>query len=267
MTRVAIVGAGVAGLTSAHALSAGADVLLVDRLPACGGVLPFDHRAIRDLVRSAQRAGVKFALGATGTRWTGEQLLVAAPGAIRWEPADHLVYAGGSRPSTAAELRLAGVARLAGVLPAPVAVHLLEAGVRIGSNVVVVGSGDWARRTLDELAHQRTRAITVTLPNEPAPALAPGSGDRYAGWTPTVVSGKGRVGEVLIEREGATQRILCDALVLGARLRPLRNVDGAIEDNPSTTFIQHIAEHATIDEVEMHARQASQALIKRLVGD
>jgi NADPH-dependent 2,4-dienoyl-CoA reductase/sulfur reductase-like enzyme len=265
MTRVVVVGAGVAGLTSAHALSAAADVMLVDRLPACGGVLPFDHRAIRELVRHAERAGVEFALGATATRWTGEQLLVAAPGAIRWEPASHLIYAGGSRPSTAAELRLSGLARLAGVLAAPVAVHLLEAGVRIGNNVVVIGSGDWAWRTIDELAHHRIRAVSVSLPNEAAPVARPP--EHYAGWTPTSVSGKGRVGEVLIERQGATQRILCDALVLAARLRPLRNVDGAIEDNSSTTFIQHIAEHATIDEVVMHARQASQALVQRLEGN
>jgi len=262
MTRVVVVGAGVAGLTAAQALGAAAEVMLVDRLPACGGVLPYDHRLIRELVRGAERAGVQFALGATATRWSGERLLVAAPGAIRWESADHLVYAGGSRPSTAAELRLAGVTRLAGVLAAPVAVHLLEAGVRIGNNVVVIGSGDWAHRAIAELAHQRIRAVMVSLPDGPVPtAFVP---EHYGGWTPTAVSGKGRVGEVLVERRGATQRILCDALVLAARSRPLRNVDGAIEDGPSTTFIQHVAEHATLDEVAMHARDASQPLIQHL---
>src|SRR5271168_388176 len=102
MNRIVVVGAGVAGLTCAQILSTDAHVTLVDRLPAAGGVLPFDHGVVRELVRVAKAADVEFALGSTATRWSGERLLIAAPHAIRWHAADHLVYCGGARPSTPA---------------------------------------------------------------------------------------------------------------------------------------------------------------------
>jgi hypothetical protein len=264
MTHVIVVGAGVAGLTAAHTLSEGARVTLVDRLPACGGVLSFDEPTVRELERKATRGGVDFALGTTATRWTQSRLLLAAPDAIRWVGADHLVYAGGSRPSTAAELRLTGVSRLAGIFPAPVAAHLLEAGVRIGSRPVVIGSGDWADRVIAELAHNRIRPARVIPPGEGLSAEGAHDAEVYADWTPAIVAGNGRVDRLFIESRGARRRLLCDAVVLAAGLRPLRNVDGAIGEDASTTYIQHIAQHTTTEEVAMHAANASQAVIELL---
>jgi NADPH-dependent 2,4-dienoyl-CoA reductase/sulfur reductase-like enzyme len=264
MTHVIVVGAGVAGLTAAHTLSEGTQVTLVDRLPACGGVLQFDHRTIRELERKATRGGVDFALGTTATRWTQNRLLLAAPHAIRWVVADHLVYAGGSRPSTAAELRLTGLARLAGILPAPVAAHLLEAGVRIGSRPVVIGSGDWADRVIAELAHNRIRPTRVIPPDEAFSADGARDAEIYADWTPVTAAGSGRVDQLFIESRGARRRLLCDAVVLAAGLRPLRNIDGAIDEDASTTYIQHIAQHTTTEEVASHAANASQAVIELL---
>jgi NADPH-dependent 2,4-dienoyl-CoA reductase/sulfur reductase-like enzyme len=268
MKDIVVVGAGVAGLAAARELSAAARVTVVDRLPACGGVLAFDHAPVRELERCARAAGVVFALGATATRWTGERLLIASPDAIRWLRADHLVYAGGSRPSTPAELQLTGLARLAGILPAPVAVHLLEAGVRIGRNVIVIGAGDWAARARAELAHHGIRVTSVTMPDEdPEDGADQWVDERYEAWMPVAAWGGGRVAELLVERHGVTRRLLCDALVLAARLRPLRNVDGAVDDNSSATYIQHAAQRATVEEVVVHACEAAKAVLNQCGGD
>ena len=193
MNKVVVVGAGVAGLTCARMLGDRAQVTLVDRLPACGGVLSFDHPQVRELVHDASAAGVEFALGATATRWTGERLLIAAPHAIRWQEADHLVYAGGSRPSTATELGMVGVTRLAGILPAPVAVHLLEAGVRIGTQVRAHRVGRLDRAGGSGVARHAIDVTYVSLPGEAEPDEASIAARRYAGWVPvstwaTVVS-------------------------------------------------------------------------------
>ena len=51
-------------------------------------------------------------------------------------------------------MRIAGP-RLAGVLPAPVAIHFAEAQVLLGRRVVIVGTGDWAQaagRVIEEPA-------------------------------------------------------------------------------------------------------------------
>ena len=267
MKKVVVVGAGVAGLTCARMLSDQAQVTLVDRLPACGGVMSFDHPRVRELVHDASVAGVQFALGATATRWTGERLLIAAPYAIRWQEADHLVYAGGSRPSTATELGIVGITRLAGILAAPVAMHLLEAGVRIGTRVALIGWGDWAERVSLELARHAIDVTYVSLPGEAQPNEASIEARRYAGWVPVSTWGSGRVSRLMLERSGAVRRLVCDAVVLAADLRPLRNVDGAVEDNDSTTFVQHIAQHATIEEVAMHAREISQTVVAHVGGE
>ena len=92
-------------------------------------------------------------------------MLLAGPGGIRWTPADHLVYAGGVRPATAAEVGLGG-SRLAGVLSATVAVHLAEAEVMIGRRVVIVGGGNWAERATEELSHGGCEITHVVPPGE-----------------------------------------------------------------------------------------------------
>jgi hypothetical protein len=162
---------------------------------------------------------------------------------------------------------MAGVTRLAGILAAPVAVHLLEAGVFIGTRVALVGSGDWAERVSRELAHHAIDVTYVSLPGEAEPDHASVSAQRYAGWVPVSTWGSGRVSRLLLERSGAVRRLVCDAVVLAAGLRPLRNVDGAVEANNSTTFVQHIAQHATIEEVAMHAREISQTVFDHVGGE
>ena len=127
-----VVGAGVAGLAAAEKLAHRSEVVVLDRLPVPGGVLPYDHPGVLKLAGACTAAGVRWLLGTTAVRWEQGRLLAVGPQGVEWLDASHLVFAGGSRPATMAELPVAGP-RLAGVLPAPVAIHLAE------------GQGDAAR--------------------------------------------------------------------------------------------------------------------------
>ena len=125
---VLVVGAGAAGLGAATAL-AGARRGRARR-PRPGAGRRRGPRARGRAAPASRRPSAPastFALGATATRWEDGRLLVCAPGAIRWRAAATLVFAGGMRPATAAELGLAGD-RPAGVLAGAVARHLLETG-------------------------------------------------------------------------------------------------------------------------------------------
>ena len=132
---VLIVGAGASGLALAAELAPHGPVTVADRLPAIGGVLGGEHPAIRTL--AAVASGVTWLLATTVSRWRGDAALVAGPDGIRWLPARRLVYAGGSRPATRAELGIAGP-RPAGILSAAAALPLLEAGVLLGRRVAVL---------------------------------------------------------------------------------------------------------------------------------
>jgi hypothetical protein len=176
-------------------------------------------------------------------RWREQRLLVAGPDGICWVTADHLVYAGGSRPATAAELRIAGP-RLAGVLPATVALHFAEAGVLLGRRVVFVGCGDWAHAAAHVIAEQDCEITVVATAGVAPPRFRYDA--LYGGWTASAVSGRGRVGALYVERAGHTQRITCDAVILAQSPRPLRNVDGAVIDPcRQVTFAQPIGDTTT----------------------
>jgi hypothetical protein len=148
--------------------------------------------------------------------------------------------------------------RLAGVLPAPVAIHLMEAQARIGRDVALLGTGDWARAAARELAHQGARVTVVAAPGAPAPDFPHEA--LVAGWRPAEVEGRSRVQALVVERDGVRHRIRCDAVVLAADARPLRNVDGAVLDGaPAVTFVQPVAERATHEWVATRASAAVNA--------
>jgi NADPH-dependent 2,4-dienoyl-CoA reductase/sulfur reductase-like enzyme len=250
--RVAVVGAGVAGLAAAEKLAPRADVVVLDRLPVPGGVLAYDHPAVRELAGRCTSAGVRWLLGTTAVRWEQGRLLAVGPRGIEWLDADHLVMAGGCRPATAAELPVAGP-RLAGVLPAPVAIHLAEAKVTLGRRVVIVGAGDWARAAREAIAGQRCQVTVVAF--EPGAAAEFSRDALISGWTPVAVSGRGRVSALTLERAGQQHVLDCDAVILAASPRPLRNVDGAIfEPAPGVTYASPAAETATWEQVASAAR-------------
>lgn len=254
--QVAVVGAGIAGLAAAEELAERACVTVLDRLPVPGGVLPFDTPAVRRLEQRCQSAGVRWLLGTTALRWQHGRLLAAGPRGISWLEADHLVFAGGSRPATAAELPIAGP-RLAGVLPAPVAIHLAEAKVTLGRHVIIVGTGDWARAARHAIAGQRSDVTVVARQQAPPPSF-PHDG-LISGWAPVAVSGTGRVAAVTLERGGQQHTMSCDAVILADSIRPLRNVDGAVYDPAAgVTFVQ------PADEVSTHELTA--ALARRAVA-
>ena len=263
---MAVVGAGVAGLAAAQELAARADVVVLDRLPVPGGVLPYDHAAVRTLAGRCEAAGVRWLLGTTAVRWEAGRLLAVGPQGIEWLDAGRLVFAGGCRPATAAELPVAGP-RLAGVLPAPVAIHLAEAKVTLGRRVAIVGAGDWAQAARHAIAGQRSRVTVVSTRgglggssprgqhSEPVASEAFEGDSLFNGWTPVAVAGRGRVSELVLERAGQRHVLDCDAVILAAGARPLRNVDGAIfEPAPGVTYVQPAAETGRWEEVASAAR-------------
>jgi NADPH-dependent 2,4-dienoyl-CoA reductase/sulfur reductase-like enzyme len=257
---VIIVGAGLAGLSIAQQLGKNLRVMLIDRVPATGGILGYDCPIIRDTERLCVTAGVEFLLGTTALRWDGSRLLVAGPQGIRWLEARHLVYAGGGRPSTQAELGIAG-SRLAGVMPATVAAHLLEIGVRLGNHIVIVGSGDWATHVIEELKHQQTRISVVVLEGESMPSFVY---ERWIGWKPFAVRGTSRVNELQLARDSLVERIVCDAVVLAGHPKPLRNVDGAVFSGTNVTFVQLVENVSSIERIREHALASARALMGSL---
>ena len=251
---MAVVGAGVAGLAAAAELAGRGPVIVLDRLPVPGGVLPYDAPEVRRLADRCAAAGVRWLLGTTALRWQDGRLLAAGPDGISWVSAAHLVFAGGDRPATAAELPLTGP-RLAGVLPAPVAIHLAEAKVVLGRHVVIVGTGDWAGAARHAIARQRAEVTVIAREAAPGPAFPH---DRLIrGWVPVAVSGSGRVSTLTLEKSTQQYAITCDAVILAEAVRPLRNVDGAIVDPaPGVTFVQPAAGVTTAGAAAEHARRA-----------
>ena len=250
--QVAVVGAGVAGLAAAEELAPRRDVVVLDRLPVPGGVLPYDHPGVTTLAARCTAAGVRWLLGTTAVRWEQGRLLAVGPQGVEWLDASHLVFAGGSRPATTAELPVAGP-RLAGVLPAPVAIHLAEAKVTLGRRVVILGAGAWAEAAHEAIAGQRSHVTVVT--RESADGVTFGHNALISGWTPVAVSGRGRVSGLTLERAGQQLVLDCDAVILAASPRPLRNVDGAIfEPAAGVTYVQPAADAGTWEQAASAAR-------------
>jgi NADPH-dependent 2,4-dienoyl-CoA reductase/sulfur reductase-like enzyme len=257
---VAVVGAGIAGLAAAAELAQRATVTILDRLPVAGGVLGYEAAPVRGLEERCARAGVSRMLGTTAVRWVDRRLLTVGPQGIGWHECDHLVYAGGSRPATQAELRIAGP-RLAGVLPASVALHFAEAGVLLGRRIVFVGAGDWAVAAARVITEADCHVTVVTRTETPAPEFRH---DAFiTGWDASDVGGSGRVSELVLERAGQRHRVTCDAVVLAEDPRPLRNVDGAVlEPADDVSFVQPIADTSTHEWAAVQARTATAQLFK-----
>ena len=251
MPGALIVGSGLAGLAAAQELSKDVHVTVIDRLPAVGGSAGWRDPLVQSLERACRRADVQFLLGTTALRWRDRQLLVAAPGDIRWLGADQLVCATGSRPATPAELRLLG-ARLAGVVSATVARHLLEARVRLGWRPVIVGVGDWSEE-IAGLLHAQAVAVRVVSRSEGE--RPPYADEWWPGWRAAGVQGTGRVDEMTIERDGHRLRLLCDAVILADDPRPLRNIEGAVFGGEHVTYIQNVEPHIAPETISAQAAE------------
>ena len=254
---VLVVGAGICGLALAAEVSRKRQTIVIDRLPVIGGITAgYENDTVIALGKECRANGAEFQLGKTALRWSQGRLLVAGPvSGIEWLEASHLVYAGGSRPSTAAELRIVGD-RLAGVFSALVAYHLLESGARLGYAPVVIGSGRWADRVCKPLLAQGSRT-TIVIRSKETPRSAMRL-NYWVGWSPSSLRGYGRVSALQIERDGVYQEISCDAVILAGALRPMRNVDGAVFDEAeknAVTFAQLPSETATAADLADHGRK------------
>jgi D-hydroxyproline dehydrogenase subunit alpha len=231
---VLVVGAGLAGLSAAATMAAHGPVTVVERLPAPGGQAGFESPEVRVLVTECRAAGVRLIVGSTALRWTGGRLLVVGPTLSTWLNGDWLVYAGGSRPATPAEIRLTG-GRLAGIFSATVAHHLLDAGIVLGRRPVVSGHSFWLDLILPQLREQGAQPTVVGASSDGGS----GEGGEWPAYRVIAVHGHARVERVTISDDRSVREIEGDALVLAGDLRPLRNVDGAIRDGSvSTSFLQ-----------------------------
>jgi hypothetical protein len=261
-----VVGAGLCGLAAAARLAGQVSVTLIDRLPFPGGITagPAD-KAARHLTDACREAGVRFMLGTTALRWRDNRLLITGPQCgYLWLKGRRLLYAGGTRPSTAAEQRLFG-RRVAGVFPAPVAHHLIEAGVKLGSSPLIVGGGNWGRRLHTDLKATATRT-TVVVP-DPADAHPPFGDAWWSGWRPALIEGQGRVSGLVVARDGLSEIIACDALILAGCIRPMRNVEGAIFDDAvrdCVLFAQCVIETSTAVNRMAEGRAAAENLLSEL---
>jgi NADPH-dependent 2,4-dienoyl-CoA reductase/sulfur reductase-like enzyme len=256
-----VVGAGISGLTLAAELAGHAAVTLVDRLPAVGGVLGYEHPLVRELHDVVRRWFADELLGTTALRWNDNRLLVAGPRGIEWIAAGCLAFCGGSRPSTTAELGIGGD-RPAGVYSATVAIHLMEAGVKLGNTVLVVGASDWATRAVDHLEKQDARIVRVLADGEDGSFRH----ERWHGWRVVEVRGAARLSHAILARDGLRQRVSCDALILGSQLKALRNVDGAIFGGRNVTYVQPVSDKTNATAVEAHARAAAARLLASMGG-
>ena len=256
-TQFLVVGAGPTGLGCATALATNAaSVTVVDRIPVTGGSAGWDDPDVVRFTEAARRAGVRLLLGETALRWNGARLLVTGPGAIKQLPGTHLFFAGGLRPATAANLSIDGD-RPAGVFPATVAEHLLDAGVKLWDTAVVVGDGPWAHNVALACRKLGTRVIAVAETDHAEP---PTWADEHRPRPDTItIVGRNRVNATRLRTSSGAIDVLCDAVVLAAAPRPNRNVSGALLDGDTgVTFLQPTQPHSPLDRYQA-GRAAAQA--------
>jgi NADPH-dependent 2,4-dienoyl-CoA reductase/sulfur reductase-like enzyme len=260
--RIIVVGAGIAGLAAGVDLAERADVQIIERLPAPGGTWEFDHPVVKSLVRECRLRHAQLECGHTALRWRDQRLLVIGPGRREWVDADHLVFAGGTRPATPAELPVFG-SRPAGLFVATVAHHLLEAQIKLGRRIALCGNGYWAELVVKDLPAGTHVAFVSDgpVPEPPAGVWI----DSFRGHRPVEVVGNDRVQSLVTEAGGERRVLRCDAVVLAGDLRPLRNVDGAVVDAPDVTYVQPTAAVLTAHDVVEYARKAVSTLMAKEV--
>jgi thioredoxin reductase len=259
MPGVIVVGAGACGLGAAIAHAETDEVMLVDRIPVAGGEAGYEHPDVRKTLAAALGAGVRFKLGATAIRWEQRRLLVCEPGAVRWYEASRLVFAGGVRPATIAELGLTGD-RAAGVLPVTVARHLLEADPALWRHVVIIGSGCGAPHAAAMIT-SRGGSVTYVGEDPIAPRWATHS---RCGSRAVAIVGRSRVTSLRLTHDGEPALIRCDAVLLAADPRPVRNVDGAIADDADgLLYVQDIPAETFTETVELAAAAARRSRVAR----
>ncbi|WP_299558460.1 FAD-dependent oxidoreductase [uncultured Mycolicibacterium sp.] len=229
--QIAVAGSGLAGLHTAAHLAPAADVTVYERLPVAGGEHWQDPTHTR-LVERTRRAGVRFAPGTQVIRWEGDRLLAVGSGG-GLAAADALVIATGHRPPTRAELRIDGH-RCAGVVPATVALHLLQQRVTLGVRIVVAGETEWARSCIETFTAAGASVLWVGGPAaDPRASVTARPQARV-----TTTHGMPRITGVTVTDGTGDEHVPCDCLVLAGPPLPYRNVDGAVLDDAPVVYAQ-----------------------------
>ncbi|MFZ4504986.1 MAG: NAD(P)-binding protein [Microbacteriaceae bacterium] len=247
MNPYLIVGAGASGLGVAHGILefTNRDVHIFDRVPVPGGEAGWDNKFLgakfNEIVSSPR---VTFRLGQTATRWSGSSLTLLGPGKAMEVPGQHLFYAGGVRPSTAADLKISGD-RPAGVIPATVAEHLLRSGEAIWDRPLLVGDEHWCAALSDQIHRYGGQVQGLKGSEAWADITHDVEGE-------LVVEGNSRITSVHVGTVIRNQTIECDALILASSPRPNRNVVGALfDDDDGVTFVQPIEVEGTHNRFEV----------------
>ena len=137
------------------------------------------------------------------------------------------MVATGARPAARAELRITGD-RCAGVVPGPTALRLTRARVLLGHRPLIAGSGEFALRCARQQLAAGASAVSLTMPA--GARRAPGAGIRvFAGYRVVSVHGAIRVDSAVLRDERESVQVQADALIMAAGLRPLRNIEGTLE--------------------------------------
>jgi NADPH-dependent 2,4-dienoyl-CoA reductase/sulfur reductase-like enzyme len=254
MASVVVAGAGQRGLRCAALLArAGAAVTIVERLSAPGGHDP--GRSAGDAAHSATRSGARLLVDTLALRFDGTFVEVLGADGVSRLPCDALVVATGSRPASRAELCITGD-RCAGVVPGPAALRLTRAGVLLGHRPLVAGSGKFALRCAREQLAAGASAVALTMPA--GTRQAPDAGIRvYDGYRVVSVHGAIRVDRAILRNEHESIQVGADALILAAGLRPLRNIEGAIEQREGVFFCQPNREDEGVRGVETAASETA----------
>jgi NADPH-dependent 2,4-dienoyl-CoA reductase/sulfur reductase-like enzyme len=252
MSSVVIAGSGQRGLFCAATLaSAGLNVTVVERLPEPGGQEP--ERTAGRHAKAARRAGARFLLGTLAVQYDGSAVDVLGVDGAGRLACDVLLVATGSRPATRAELGITGD-RCAGVWPGSAAQHLTQAGMLLGHRPLIAGSGPFAIHCAETQLAAGAAEVMMTLPG-PLAAQAPASVRVFASYRVASVHGAARVEVAVLHGAAESLRVPADALILAAGLRPMRNIEGAINDRDGVLFCQPEAE----DSGEAPARAAAEA--------
>lgn len=290
MSSAVIAGSGQRGLICATELAvAGLDVVVVERLPHPGGQEP--ERTTGRLAKAARCAGVRFVLGTLAVQYDGAMVDTLGVNGARSLPCDALVVATGSRPATRAELGIAGD-RCAGVLPGSAALHLTQAGVLLGHRPLIAGSGAFAAHCAEVQLAAGASEVTMTLPAHALDKVGvPAAVRVFAGYRVASVHGAARVEAAVLRRDsgppdgtedgppdgtgeqpaagarsqgrdGEPQRIIADALILAAGMRPMRNIEGAITERDGVFFCQPEGE----DRGEQAARDSAAATCRLVLA-
>ena len=248
-------------LCAAKLARAGAEVTIVERLPTPGGQEP--ERSAGQLAKSAAGAGARFLLGTLAVQFGGMFVEVLGVDGASRLACDALVVATGSRPATGAELGITGD-RCAGVVPGSAALHLTQAGVLLGHRPLIAGSGEFALRCARQQLAAGASEVSLTMPA--ASPLAMGAGIRvFPGYRVVSVHGASRVEVAVLRNHQESLRVLADALILAAGIRPMRNIEGAIEQRDGVFFCQPQGEARGTQGAEIAASETA-SLVQATFG-